>query len=145
MKILLAIDESKFSEAAVQAVATRFDPAGSDVMIVHALDLLSTYAGMSPIDPVALERIFDEERKAGEALVTRAQESLRAAGFKATWMLRKGDAKAVILDVAEEWKPDLLVVAAHGRKGFERFLLGSVSEAVARHARCTVEIVRTPR
>lgn len=50
----------------------------------------------------------------------------------------------VILDCATEWRADLIVVGSHGRKGVTRFVLGSVSEAVARHAHCSVEIARLP-
>jgi nucleotide-binding universal stress UspA family protein len=53
-----------------------------------------------------------------------------------------GGAKEVILDEAERWGADLIVVGSHGHHGLRRFLLGSVSRAVASHARCSVEIVR---
>src|SRR5262249_34217112 len=53
-----------------------------------------------------------------------------------------GSAKDVILDEAEKWGADLIVLGSHGYKGWRRFLLGSVSHAVATHARCSVEIVR---
>ena len=56
-----------------------------------------------------------------------------------------GFPKLVILDQAREWRADLIVVGSHGRKGLEHFLMGSVSEAVARHAACSVEIVRPPK
>ena len=63
-------------------------------------------------------------------------------GLKVIAALEVGDAKSRILDVAEEWHADLIVLGSHGRKGVNRFLMGSVSEAVARHACCSVEIVR---
>jgi nucleotide-binding universal stress UspA family protein len=48
------------------------------------------------------------------------------------------------LGVAEEWHPDLIVLGSHGQKGLRQFLLGSVAEFVARHAKCSVLVVRTP-
>ena len=54
-----------------------------------------------------------------------------------------GPAKTVILDEAENWKADLIVVGSHGYRAWERFLLGSVSQAIVSHARCSVEVVRT--
>jgi len=57
--------------------------------------------------------------------------------------LHKGYAKRVILDEAERWGADLIVVGSHGYGGFKRLLLGSVSQAVASHAKCSVEIVHS--
>jgi nucleotide-binding universal stress UspA family protein len=55
-----------------------------------------------------------------------------------------GNTKDVILEEAQEWAADLIVVGSHGRRGFKRFLLGSVSEAVAMKAHCSVVVVRGP-
>lgn len=51
--------------------------------------------------------------------------------------------KTVILDEAEYWHADLIVVGSHGRRGLDRLLLGSVSEAVATYAHCSVEVIRS--
>jgi nucleotide-binding universal stress UspA family protein len=48
----------------------------------------------------------------------------------------------VILDEAEKWKVDVIVLGSHGRSGFDRMVMGSVSEAVALHAKCSVEVIR---
>jgi nucleotide-binding universal stress UspA family protein len=53
-----------------------------------------------------------------------------------------GNPKEVILDEAQKWGADLIVVGSHGRRGIKRFLLGSVSEAVAMNAHCSVVVVR---
>ena len=54
----------------------------------------------------------------------------------------EGPPKLVILEEAEKFGADLIVVGSHGYGFVERFLLGSVSQAVAVHAKCSVEIVR---
>lgn len=77
-------------------------------------------------------------------LMSQTAERLRAAGFKTTVLFEKGDAGTVILQHAAAWPADLIVLGSHGRTGLDRILLGSVSEAVARHAPCSVEIVRLP-
>jgi nucleotide-binding universal stress UspA family protein len=56
--------------------------------------------------------------------------------------LIEGDPKSQILDVAKEWKADMIVVGSHGRTGLNRFLMGSVSQGVVNHAHCSVEVVR---
>jgi nucleotide-binding universal stress UspA family protein len=50
--------------------------------------------------------------------------------------------RGAILDFAKDWKADLIVVGSHGRRGLTRFMLGSVAESIARHAHCSVWIVR---
>jgi len=69
---------------------------------------------------------------------------LRGAGFKAETAVEVGDVRERILDSASEWRADLIVLGSHGKRGLQRFLLGSVAEFVARHARCSVHIIRTP-
>jgi nucleotide-binding universal stress UspA family protein len=82
------------------------------------------------------------QKQHAEALVAKTAEFLRARGLKVTAALETGDPKSKILDVAEEWHAGLIVLGSHGWKGLNRFLMGSVSDAVARHASCSVEIVR---
>ncbi len=85
----------------------------------------------------------DQKKPAGE-LVERIAKELRAAGFQASTAIEVGDIRESIIDSAAEWRSDLIVVGSHGQRGIQRFLLGSVAEFVARHARCSVEIVRMP-
>jgi len=81
-------------------------------------------------------------RRDAAALVESAAEQLRSAGFTTAASIREGDAPRVIVDCAKEIGADLIVLGSHGRKGFDRLLLGSVSDSVARHAPCSVQIVR---
>jgi len=53
-----------------------------------------------------------------------------------------GPARTVILNEAEAWSTDLIVLGSHGYRGWQRFLLGSVSQSVVAHAKCSVEVVR---
>ena len=147
MRILLSIDESACSQAAIRAVIAQFTPAGADVRVFHADEWpnrLPTSLAFAE-GPTAASEILDvrdERRRQGEDLVAGACTQLKAAGFRTTTTVRDGDARHAILDVAAEWHPDLIVVGSHGRSGMDRFFLGSVSESVARHAPCSVQIVR---
>ena len=60
-------------------------------------------------------------------------------------VLLPGPPRTLILDEAENWRPDLIVLGSHGYRTWERFLLGSVSQAVVSHAKCSVEVVRDRR
>jgi nucleotide-binding universal stress UspA family protein len=80
--------------------------------------------------------------KPAKELLARAAKSLTDAGFKTETLLREGDVRETILDTAQEWKADLIVMGSHSHRGARRFLLGSVAESVVRHAPCSVEVVR---
>ncbi|MBO0857394.1 MAG: universal stress protein [Chloracidobacterium sp.] len=65
----------------------------------------------------------------------------RPPGLRSSQEVKDGHPKDVILDEAEKWGADLIVLGSHGYNGWERFLLRSVSHAVASHTHCSVEIV----
>jgi nucleotide-binding universal stress UspA family protein len=142
MKILVAVDDSKFSEAALQAVIAQFSPQGTEVLVLHVVEpvTLAPPPQMSPSYTPELEMRVKE----GQELVEREVQKLRAAGFETHGAVETGDIRGKILDAAAESGTDLIVLGSHGRKGVQRFLLGSVAENVARHAPCSVQIVRIP-
>jgi len=69
-------------------------------------------------------------RSHGEELVTRTEQLMRKAGFKVHALVKEGDHRGEIIDHAAEWGADLIVLGSHGRKGLNRFLMGSVAEFV---------------
>jgi|SoiMethySBSTD1v2_1073268.scaffolds.fasta_scaffold56986_4 nucleotide-binding universal stress UspA family protein len=145
MKILLATDGSDCSKAAVDAVAERPWPEGSEVMVISAIELPYTPMTESWALPDSyfkeLETVGTEQAKTA---VNQAAKRLKSARGELVIMteVANGPAKDMILDEAEKWGADLIVLGSHGYRGWRRFLLGSVSHAVATHARCSVEIVR---
>lgn len=143
MNILLAVDGSKFSDAAVQAVMAYARPQDAEIRVLHVVEPPSLLVGgeMVAYDP-AIDVAWDAERKQAQVLVAKTADSLRAKGLKAIGVVEEGNAKSEILDAAGAWPADLIVLGSHGRKGVEHLLIGSVSESVARHARCSVAIVR---
>ena len=142
MRILLAIDDSKFSEAAIEVVLEQARPHGTEVRVLHVLESppLLVARELGGFEP-ALETALQFQKQHAEAVVAKAAGLLRARDLKVTSALEMGDPKSKILDVAEEWRADLIVLGSHGRKGLN-LLMGGVSDAVARHACCSVEIVR---
>jgi nucleotide-binding universal stress UspA family protein len=69
---------------------------------------------------------------------------VRAPGVELQRVLAVGRPAAVLCGAAGELGAALIVVGSHGRRGFERFLLGSVAEAVVRQAPCPVLVVKEP-
>jgi nucleotide-binding universal stress UspA family protein len=147
-KILLATDGSEFSERAARSIAERPWPAGTEIEVISVVELhLGTaQALLEPpyVDSEQLALQREEAMKSAEAAVASAVEILSKAFPKVSEsisVLLDGP-KAVIIDEADKWGADLIVVGSHGHRGVERFLLGSVSEGVAMHARCSVEVIR---
>ena len=149
MNVLLPIDESTCSEAAVDAVLTGFCPEETAVRVLHVIEwphglppALTFAEGPRAADCV-LAAHEDIRRRAG-ALVDRAVARLQEAQFRASACVVEGDARRTILDLAADWPADAIVIGSHGRTGLDRVLLGSVSEGVARRAMCPVQVVREP-
>lgn len=144
MKILLPIDGSPCSDAAVEEVARRPWPAGSTVKVLTAIE--------TPMPPTpetwAVPLDYFEEleaalRKQGQNIVDAAIQKLKSnKTLTADAVLIPGSPRPVILDEAEDWGADLIVLGSHGYSAWKRLLLGSVSQAVVSHAKCSVEVVR---
>ena len=144
MKLLLAVDESPFSQEAVQSVIDQFRPKDTQVLVLTAVEPVAAYFSAEGFPHLtSYTAVVEQEReKQAAELVQDVCSKLGRAGFRNSKIVLLGDARAAILDRASEWKPDLIVVGSHGLKGLNRLLMGSVSEAVARHAACSVQIVR---
>jgi nucleotide-binding universal stress UspA family protein len=147
MKILLAVDGSPFSDVALKEVAGRPWPAGSEVKILGCVHIRAPEI-VDPLFvyyPMYLE-LMEAERKRMHKVVEKAAEALhtRESALTVETEVLDGSPKKVIIDVAEKWKADLIVLGSHGYGPAKRFFLGSVSQAVISHADCSVEIIRAP-
>ncbi len=91
-----------------------------------------------------IETLKEEEQRASRDVAKTADEiAKRAPDLEVSTQVLEGSPKKVIVEEAERWGADLIIVGAHGHGPAERFLLGSVAQEVAVHAPCSVEIVRT--
>ncbi len=147
-KILLATDGSEFSERAARSIAERPWAAGTEIVALSVVELMlgTAQAWLEPpyVDSAALEPLREQAMQRAQNAVAAAAEILSKAFPKvqeSISVLLDGP-KNVILDEADKIGADLIVVGSHGHRGIERFMLGSVSEAVALHAHCSVEVIR---
>lgn len=148
MRILIGVDGSPYSVAALDEVLRRSWPKGSEILIVNAFELpLAVTPEVWALPPNYYERLDRISREQADAIIKHAAEKLSALGDVVTIISKTvmGSPRSVILDEAEAWKPDLIVVGSHGYPTWERLLLGSVSQAVVSHAKCSVEVVRLPQ
>jgi nucleotide-binding universal stress UspA family protein len=147
VKVLIAIDDSPYSVAALDSVMQRPWPPISQFKVITVVEPFHPeYAGwQTNYVPLAVEAQKALNESATN-LVKTAEQSLKTVfgKDKVFGEVVEGYIKDRILEIAKQWHADLIVVGSHGRRGFTRFLLGSVSEAIAAHADCSVEIVRMP-
>lgn len=147
MRILVAIDGSQCWQAAMQALENQFRAENVEVHVLHAIDWPHLFPdsfsfATGPEFAGEFQLFINRERQKGHDLAENAAASLRNAGFRAGCVVMECEPKKAILDYAARWNPDLILVGSHGRRGIDRIVLGSVSEAVARHAHCSVQIMR---
>jgi nucleotide-binding universal stress UspA family protein len=140
MRLLLAVDGSPPSRAAVHQVRDMTLPAGATVRV------LSVAQGPAPSGEFGgadYGRLAEDLRHVAESIVRDAANDLRRLE-RVELVVRSGDPRVEILVEARSWAADLIVMGSHGRTGLRRLFTGSVAEYVMRHATCSVEIAREP-
>ncbi len=137
VRVVIGVDGSTGAEAAVRAVTGRMWSAGSEARVIGVLDpMMVTAMGWA-------EGGNQDEWTWARKRVEASEERLRGSGLVVSSRVKEGDPKQVLIDEAEQWEADCIFVGARGLRSFERFLLGSVSTAVAARAHCSVEVVRS--
>ncbi len=143
LRILLGLDTSIGAASALDAVAMRVWPSDTVIYLVTAMDIrLATTIPVIENGGTAPSYVSTDESGWVRNAQHTAAETLRRAGLSVNTILRDGDPKHVLLNQAEELSADCIFLGAKGISRIERFLLGSVSEAIAARAHCSVEVVR---
>jgi nucleotide-binding universal stress UspA family protein len=135
MKIVLATDGSEESVAATSAVAGRPWPEGTEVKVMSMVGPFRySMEEIGLLDGGGTDRAH---RAIGDAA-----QILQRAGLRTSGEVIAGRAERRITHAAGEWGADLIVVGTRERRGFMKLISGSVSEAVASRAPCSVNVVR---
>lgn len=148
MKVLIAVEDNVYGHAIAEFVTSHTWPLETQFRVIHAIRTQELAAYMTG-DAICC--------KAARALIQRREEYSRALVQSVATDIRSrlpqaeiheeviyGNPKDVILDEADAWKADIIVLGSHGRTGLDRFLLGSVSISVLSHANQSVMIVKLP-
>lgn len=148
MRVLLAVDGSQYSEVAVEEVAARVWPGHGEIRVITAYELpLAATPEIWALPPDYFEELERAAREHAEAVKEAAMAKLARSldsSIKITGNILPGAPRSIILEEADRWKADLIVVGSHGYGAWHRLLLGSVSQAIVSHAKCSVEVVRRP-
>jgi nucleotide-binding universal stress UspA family protein len=139
MKILLAIDESTYSQAAKNALISQMHPLNAEVCVLNVVEpSIGEYQSAD-----VLEGARKRKLEYASQLTSRFARELETAGYTSEPVVEEGNATSSIVEFAGKWHPDYIFLGSHGRTGWKRFTLGSVSEAVAHKVPCSVVIVRS--
>lgn len=144
MKVLIAVDGSDCSSYAVNLVAEQHWPEDTQFRIITVVEpIYYEYAYPGAYMP-ALGEAQKEYYGYCNDLIQSKVAQVKAGHPKndVTFKVIDGMIADSIIDEAKDWSADLIVVGSHGRKGFQKFLLGSVAEKIATHAPCSVEIIK---
>ena len=145
VRIIIGLDGSPDAELAMEAVAERTWPSGSQAHLITVLD-----NRLSILTPALIPRLARWSSAADsvddqawvDRMMKAATDKLEAAGLKISSEVLRGAPSQRLLDAAVDWQADCIVMGARGLTGIERFLIGSVSSDVAVRANCSVEVVR---
>lgn len=137
MRVLLATDGSKDAQAAAAYLGEFPLPETANLLVITVVT-----PPPSPLDIPPVREFNAALLAEGQRVVDEARTLLGPRTTAVETRVPQGVPKEEILRTAEEWQADLVVVGARGLGGVKGFLLGSVSQTVARHAHCAVLVVK---
>lgn len=143
MKIILGVDDSPHSLAAVEFVRKMKWPEDTSITVLSVARIpVSAYAMVDMPAVGGNTEWLSEQVRFHEEVAARIERQLRDAGLKTVGRVVEGDPREALVRAAETERADLIVVGSHGRSGLRRLLLGSVANHVVTHAPCNVMVVK---
>ena len=146
MKILIATDGSDFSDAAINKCADMvLKPEETEIKVISVYERLRPMSG----EPFGVSNeYYNQAEKASKKLafeaVEKAVQTLQQRFPKVvlSTAVEPGGAAKVIVETAEDWHANMILMGSHGRGFWARNMIGSVSDGVVHHAPCSVMIIR---
>lgn len=142
MKILIGVDDSPHSKAAVEFVRKMAWPIPTHVIVLSVVQPASiAYAEAYVPSGYALETV-DEMVRFHEGVAASAERVLKTQHLGTEAKVLQGDPRIALVQTAREENADLIVVGSHGRTGLSKLVMGSVASHVVTHAPCSVLVVK---
>jgi nucleotide-binding universal stress UspA family protein len=142
-KILVPTDFSAHSRVALEHARNIAERFGSHIELIHVWELppivpevMVTLGGGPPT--AVRDYLREQAQKDMEELLG----ELRGTGLTVHGRTEQGDPAHAIVELAEREGHNLIIMSTHGRRGFERLMIGSVAEKVIRRAPCPVLVIR---
>ncbi len=141
MKVLIGVDDSSHSDAAIRYITGAAWPKATTFLVLSAVAPIFVGPGeVAAADTIG--RLMEDQEKYHTEIAKRAAARLTKAGLTADARMVVGDPRSALMDAAHTEHADLLVVGSHGRTGIKKLLLGSVASHVVTHAPCSVLVVK---
>ena len=145
-RIMVAIDDSFATSKVLDSAIESARQHGAKLAICHALDeTIFAQREAAIMLSKSVEQVTLNLRESAQEFVNKAAEIARAAGIDVETKIVEsevGHVAEMLADAAAEWQADLLVVGTHGRRGVERFFVGSVAENLVSRATMSLLLVR---
>ncbi len=143
MKIIVAIDGSDSSRAAMDVLENIKWEAGSEIKLVMVVERLEGGFGFGKSE-AAIKQQEETRAQISEALQGMTNElQNKFADCKFTFEVSEGDPKSQISEIAKQWSANLILIGSRGHKGLDLILLGSVSQGVLMQAECPVLVAKS--
>lgn len=143
MRVIIGVDSSTCSDAAIRYVRESAWPKGTSFLVISAVAPVF-FAPGEALAPQAIAAYIESQEVFHKQVAETAASRLRDAGLEVRGVMMRGDPRVVLEEKARSEKADLIVVGSHGRSGIKKLFLGSVATHVVTHAPCPVLVVKTP-
>ncbi len=145
MKILLGIDDSAHSRAAIEFVRKTAWPTDTEVVVLSVVQPVTAVYSEIYVPAILPAEITEDLVRAHHKLASDAEQLLKSDQLRLRSKVLQGDPRAAIVDAAHDEQADLVVVGSHGRTGLAKLFMGSVAQHVVTHAPCSVLVVKLQR
>lgn len=149
-RILVPIDGSTTSKRGLEEAIGLASDQKARICLLHVVDNLGVAAGpdgMLYMPPSYVDQITPALRAGGKKLLARAEAKVRKHGIEVEAVLLETSGRRVadlVIKQVQKWRPDVLVLGTHGRRGLSRVLMGSDAEMILRESPVPVLLVRSP-